>query len=130
MVTFKVLILHSLCNWSVSSQFHLLFQKCHWCPVPYRLLSALCRCSLTAPCSEPVLHAPFWPQGYPGVVVRFPWNCKVLRHVRSRNQAVKVNRVTLDHRGTMKNASPVLISRVANSEMYFASFLGGCCKIK
>lgn len=56
MVTFTILILHSLYNWSMSSQFRLLFQKCHWCPVLYRLLSALCRCSPTAPYSEPVLQ--------------------------------------------------------------------------
>ena len=42
----------------MSPQFHLLFQRLPLMPVLHRLLLALCRYNLTAPCFKPVLWTP------------------------------------------------------------------------
>lgn len=64
MVTFKILSLELICEFQnllgTTEAFSIspYFQSCHWCPVLHRVLPALPRRKMTAPCFESMLWTP------------------------------------------------------------------------
>lgn len=97
---------HHSCLLSFTSYF----KSCHWCPVLHQLLSASCRCSLTAPCFEPVPGTLI--SGPRAVLVRgkgFPWNHQAsdMHNLETRQLGSIGPPLTTEGQKLMKNASPL-----------------------